>query len=159
MFSFFKSQPFRDNILGEFTRTRGHWRGALSLEGAMRVPLILSGARTEPDPKALATAHALPDAFPAWRQSIETALYEHYRPYAEALAAGEMQPPKDPIPQIESPSGIWHHVSLVFVSVTPLDGALTSEFGYATDWDEEHTIGARFRDGELLELCGSVLHP
>jgi hypothetical protein len=159
MFSFFKSPPYSDNILGEFTRSRGHWRGAIALEGATSTPLVLSGTRTEPDPKALATAHALPNAFTAWRQSIESALYEHYRPYAEALAAAEISPPSNPPPKIESPSGIWPHVSLVYVSVTPLDGTLTSEFGYTTSWDEEHTLGARFRDGKLLELCGSVLQP
>ena len=26
-------------------------------------------------------------------------------------------------------------------------------------WDEEHTLGARIRDGRLVELNGSVLRP
>jgi hypothetical protein len=159
MFRFFKSPPFRDNILGEFTRSRGHWRGSIVLERATRAPLVLSGTRTEPDPKALAMAHALPSAFTAWRQAIESALYEHYAPYAETLAAGDFSSPSGPPPIVEAPSEVWPHVSLVFVSVMPLDGVLTSEFGYTTTWDEEHTLGARFRDGQLLELCGSVLHP
>jgi hypothetical protein len=159
MFSFFKSPPFRDNILGEFTCSREHWRGAIALEGATSAPLVLSGTRTEPDPKALATAHALPHAFTAWRKAIESALYEHYGLYDEALAAGEFSPASDSPPKIESPSEVWPHVSLVFVSVTPLDGVLTSEFGYTTSWDEEHILGVRFRDGKFLELCGSVLHP
>jgi hypothetical protein len=43
--------------------------------------------------------------------------------------------------------------------VAPLDGILTIEIGYQVAWDEEHTLGARIRDGALLELCGSVLAP
>jgi hypothetical protein len=46
-----------------------------------------------------------------------------------------------------------------FVQVTPLSGVLTVEIGYRVGWDEEHTLGARFRSGQLLELCGSVLVP
>jgi len=49
--------------------------------------------------------------------------------------------------------------SLVFVSVTPLDGVLTTELGYTTAWDEEHTLGVRFQSGKFIELCGSVLPP
>jgi hypothetical protein len=30
---------------------------------------------------------------------------------------------------------------------------------YRVAWDEEHALGARFRSGQLLELCGSVLAP
>jgi hypothetical protein len=50
-------------------------------------------------------------------------------------------------------------VSLVFVSVTPLSGLLTTELGYTTAWDDEHTLGARFQSGRFIELCGSVLPP
>jgi hypothetical protein len=35
----------------------------------------------------------------------------------------------------------------------------TSELGYTTDWDEEHTLGARFQTGKFIELCGSMLPP
>ena len=31
--------------------------------------------------------------------------------------------------------------------------------GYRVDWDEEHTVGARFRGTRAVELCGSVLEP
>jgi hypothetical protein len=159
MFSLFKSPSFRDPLLGEFARSRGHWRGSLALEGIASVPLVLSGTRTQPDAKAIATARTLANAFTSWRPTIESALFEHYGPYAEALAAGELPPPSDPLPSIKAPSEVWPHVSLVFVSVTPLEGVLTSEFGYTTAWDEEHTLGARFEDGKFLELCGSVLPP
>ncbi|WP_295506892.1 hypothetical protein [Accumulibacter sp.] len=43
--------------------------------------------------------------------------------------------------------------------MTPLDDALTTELGYMTSWDEEHTLGARFQGDRFIELCGSVLPP
>lgn len=46
-----------------------------------------------------------------------------------------------------------------FVAISPLDGSLTTELGYTTAWDEEHTLGARFAGGTFIELCGSVLPP
>ena len=159
MFSLFKSPAFRDPKLGEFARSRGHWRGSLAFEGIGSVPLVLSGTRTEPDAEALAKARTLASAFTSWRPAIESALFEHYGPYAEALAAGELPPPDSPLPSISAPNEVWPHVSLVFVSVTPLEGVLTPEFGYTTAWDEEHTLGARFQHGKFLELCGSVLPP
>lgn len=33
------------------------------------------------------------------------------------------------------------------------------EFGLTAAWDEEHQLGARFREGRFVELCGSVLPP
>ena len=157
MFGLFKSPSFRDPRLGEFARSRRHWRGSLALEGATSVPLVLSGTRTEPDAQAIATARILANAFASWRPAIASSLFEHYSPYAEAVAAGELPPPSEPLPSINTPSQVWPHVSLAFVSVTPLEGVLTSEFGFTTAWDEEHTLGARFQEGRFLELCGSVL--
>lgn len=159
MLGWFKSPSFRDPQLGEFTRSRGRWRGSLALDAKAPVPLILSGDRSEPDPQALALARALPQQLPAWRPSIEQALFEHFSPYAEALAAGESPLPSGGPLKIEAPGQVWPHVSLVYISVVPLDGTLTIELGYTTAWDEEHTLGARFRSGNLMELCGSVLHP
>ena len=79
--------------------------------------------------------------------------------HGEALAAGELPAPSTPVLRISTPDEVWAHVTLSFVSVTPLAGALTVEFGFTTEWDEEHTLGARFQQGQLLELCGSVLAP
>ena len=50
-------------------------------------------------------------------------------------------------------------MSLVFVCVSFLDDVLTTELGYTTVWDEEHTLGARLQNNKLVELCGSVLTP
>ena len=158
MLSFFKSTRFRDPILGEFARSRGHWRGELELNGAA-VPLILVGERSEPDIQALALARTMATDFLTWRSVIEVALFEHYQPYAEALATGELPAPSDPFPGISARDEVWPHVTLVFASVTLLDRALTVELGFTAAWDEEHTLGARFQRGKFIELCGSVLRP
>ena len=86
-------------------------------------------------------------------------MFEHYSPYAEAVLAGEEEAPGGGLPRIERPSDVWRHVETVFVQVTPLDGRITLEIGYQVAWDEEHTLGARICDGQLVELCGSVLAP
>jgi hypothetical protein len=158
MLSFFKSPTFRDPQLGEFERSRGHWRGLLEL-GGKTVPLALVGGRSEPDTQALQLARTVSPHFPAWRPTIAEALFEHYQPYAEAVATGEAPPPSTPLPRIGAPSDVWPHTALVFVSVTPIDRVLAVEFGFTTAWDEEHILGARFQGGKLLELNGSVLPP
>jgi len=145
----FGSSPFVDSQLGELRRSRRLWRGSLSL-AEVSVPLALSGTRTEPDSAAIDLARTIPASFPSWRPVIERALFEHYEPYADA---------DEEVPGIADPAGVWPHVQPRFVSVTPLDGQPVVEIGYDVAWDEEHTLGARLRDGQLLELSGSVLAP
>jgi hypothetical protein len=159
MFGLFRSPPLRDPRLGELVRSRAHWRGQLALQPSSVIPLVISGTRSEPNAQALALARELPTQFALWRASIEQALFEHYEAYAKALAADELPPHSAAFPSITAANQVWPHVSLVFVSVTPLDSTLTAEFGITTRWDEEHILGARFQAGELLELCGSVLPP
>jgi hypothetical protein len=96
-------------------------------------------------------ARAVPSELPAWRPVIERALFEHYTPYAEAAAAD--------VPALGEPASVWAHTRVDYVQVGPLDGPLTVEIGYRVAWDEEHTLGARLRDGRLVELNGSVLAP
>ena len=159
MFGLFKSAPFIDPQLGELRRSRGAWRGALTLDAETPVPLIVSGGRAAPDPEALRIARAVPAEYPSWRPAIERELYDHYAPYAEAVAAGEWDPPSAGLPPIDAPSSVWPHTELEFVQVTPISAAITVEIGYRVTWDDEHTLGARLREGRLLELCGSVLPP
>jgi hypothetical protein len=158
MFGLFKSAPFSDPSLGALVRSRGLWRGTLQLDSAA-TPLALTGTRSAPDPNALAVARELTTQLAGWRRTIETALYEHYEPYAESVAAGEIQAADEGLPSINSPAEVWRHVSLQYICVIPLDGSLTTELGDVTAWDEEHTHGARFRGGTFIELCGSVLRP
>src|SRR5207342_117389 len=123
------------------------------------IPVLISGKWYEPHPQALAAAREVAQAFASWRPAIERALFEHYEPYAEAVTAGELPSISEALPRIAAPGDVWSHVSLVFVSVTPLSGLLTTELGYTTAWDDEHTLGARFQSGRFIELCGSVLPP
>jgi hypothetical protein len=159
MFGFFKSASFVDPQLGELLRSGGAWRGTLKLDAEASVPLVLSGGRAAPDPEALRIARSIPSDYPSWRPAIERELFDHYSPCAEAVAAGELDPPSPGLPPIDAPSSVWPHTNLEFIQVAPLSGVLTVEIGYRVAWDEEHTLGARIRGGQLLELCGSVLAP
>jgi hypothetical protein len=154
LFGLFKSPPFHDPELGELVRSRGLWRGVLTVEAGVSAPLTLSGTRTRPNAQALAAAREVAQAFASWRPAIEHALFEHYEPYA-----GELPSPSEVLRRIAAPSDVWSHVSLVFVSVTPLSGSITTELGYTAAWDDDHTLGARFQSGKFIELCGSVLPP
>jgi hypothetical protein len=159
MFGLFGSKPYLDHQLGELARSRGYWRGRISLDDGTSVALILSGGRAEPDPQAVADARAVTAGYTAWRVPIEAALFEHYEPYGDSPDSDDADGVGDATPVISSSDQIWRHVSLVYVAVTPLGGILTTELGFTVAWDEEHTLGARFRSGKLLELCGSVLVP
>jgi hypothetical protein len=159
MFGLFKSQEFTDPQLGKFLRSRGLWRGTIPLGSKASLPLVLSGTREAPDAEAMRIACSVGTQFPAWRPAIETALYEHYLPYAEAGATGRLPSAAQAQPRIETPAMVWSHVSEVFVAIMPLDGVLIVEIGYSVTWDEEHTLGARIQGGRFIELCGSVLVP
>jgi hypothetical protein len=158
MFGLFKSVPYSDPVLGELVRSRGLWRGTLQLDsGTMK--LALTGPKAAPDPAALAAARELKVSLSAWRSAIEAALFEHYEPYATAVAEGEFPEESESFPTITAPPGVWPHATLEYISVSHLGGALLTELGYATAWDDEHMLGARFADGVFVELCGSVLPP
>lgn len=153
MFGLFKSQPFDDPQLGQLVRTRGMWRGTIRLPGHPAVPLVLAGTGKAPDAEAVTIARALVTTVPGWRDVITAALYEHYEPYGESMEEGV------PIPRLSAPGEVWQHCALQYVAVSPVSGELFVELGFTVAWDEEHTLGARFRQGELLELNGSVLPP
>ena len=97
MFGLFKSAPFTDPTLGELIRSRGLWRGTIRVESGL-TPLALAGSRTAPDPAALAVAREVSTQFVGWRHQTETALYEHYEPYAESPRWKDLAPPggRDP---------------------------------------------------------------
>lgn len=158
MFGFFKSPTYSDPQLGELRRSRGLWRGTIPLAGAT-VPLAISGSRAAPDPEGLTLARSVTASFESWRASMAEAMFEHYEPYAEAVAAGEEDPPASGLPPIARAADVWPHVTPEFVGVTPLDGTWTVEIGLRVAWDEEHTLGAQFQGGRLAGLNGSVLPP
>ena len=155
MFGFFRSAVIVDPKLGTLRHARGGWHGELKLSGTV-IPVYLAGTQAAPGDSALAEARSLSSKFESLRPAIEAALFEHYQPYADAASMGDL--PKS-VAAIESPNDVWPHVSVQFVSIEPMDGVLTTEIAYATAWDEEHLLGARFRAGKFLELCGSVVSP
>jgi len=150
MFGVFKSPSFRDAALGELQRKGGYWRGTITLAG-QALPLVMAGGKDAPDAQALALAQALPSQYPGYTALIVEALFEHHEPYAGDAENGA--------PKLTSASQVWPHVRLTHVLVDTVDSAMAVELGYAAAWDEEHTLGARFRDGALLELNGSVVLP
>jgi hypothetical protein len=158
MFGLFKSAAFSDAILGELQHKGGVWRGTVTL-GEAQVPLAILGSRSSPDNQALEIARAVPASYPKWQAPIAEALFDHYSPYAEAVASGELEQPEEDMPRLAGPEEVWSWVTAEFIAVLPLDGELCVEIGYAASWDEEHTLGARLRDGQLIELNGSVLAP
>jgi hypothetical protein len=101
LFGLFKSPPLLDSKLGELVRSRGLWRGLLTVEAGISAPLALSGTRTEPHAQALAAAREVIQAFASWRPVIEQALFEHYEPYAEAVTAGELPSPSEAYPALQ----------------------------------------------------------
>lgn len=101
------------------------------------MPLVVVGGRRGPDEAALGLARRAADDLTAVRPDLEAALAEHREPY-------------------DDPGDGWR---VEWASVEPLAGDLTLELGLRTAWDEEHTLGARVRDGRLIELNGSVLRP
>jgi hypothetical protein len=157
MFGLFQSAPFSDPMMGELVRWRGFWRGSIQLESGP-APLVLAGTRAEPDAMALAVANEVQVRLAGWRGTIENAMFDHYQPYAESVAVGEEEA-CDGFPVIAVPADVWPHVSLQYIAVLPLSGHLTTELGYTTAWDEEHTLGVRFKGNAFVELCGSVLAP
>jgi hypothetical protein len=160
MFGLFKSEPLHLEGLGPFVRSRGLWRGTISLGSSSNVPLALHGSSKEPDVEAAAIARSLVTEFDSLRPSIERELFEHYQPHSEAVESGEQpSPTTEDFPRVNSAPEVWGHVSLDFACVTPFGNALVAELGYTTEWDEEHTLGARIQDGRLVELCGSILKP
>jgi hypothetical protein len=131
-----------DPALGKLERRRGKWRRMLEL-GHEKVPLVLAGGRSGPDPEAVAVAQTAVGQLAAWRSIAEPALREHRSNGTD----------------IAQDADVWTDVTSVYVAVIPIDRLMTIEWGLRVGWDEEHTLGARLRGGELVELNGSVLAP
>ena len=120
------------------------------------MPLLLAGPRAGPGETSLGLARDLGHRYAALLPAIERALFEHYEPYVEAVESGEGEH-LGAVPRLSRPEQVWGHVSLVRTLIEPLGGADTVEIAYRTEWDPEHTVGARFRGWALTELNGSVI--
>jgi len=156
MFGLFGNATISDPGLGELRFAKGRWRGLVQLEGTS-LPLAISGSRKAPDDRALLAAQNFSSAFAALRPQIEAALFEHYLPYADAVASGDLPPSAEDIVELEAPGDVWRHAAYQFVSIEPMAGALVTELGITVAWDEEHILGARFGQNTFIELCGSTV--
>lgn len=156
MFGLFSSAAVSDPVLGELRFEKGRWRGLMQLEGIC-LPHAISGSRKAPDESALSAARNFSSALAALRPEIEAALFEHYQPYAEAVASGDLPPPAEGIAQVVAPGDVWRLAVNQFVSIEPMAGQLVTELGIAVAWDEEHILGARFDRNGFIELCGSTV--
>lgn len=148
MFGLFKRKNFSDPSLGDFTRSKGKWRGNITLQNAGAVPLLLEGGGEAPDAEALEVARKLSAQFAAQKAEIRKSLFAHYEPYAEN---GEC-----PV-KVANDETLWKQVRILGVTVEKLGGVMTGEIAIAVEWDEEHTLGARLQAGKLVELNGSIL--
>lgn len=141
---FLKGPEYTDPVVGALVRRGGYWRGRIVLGSGSGVPLVLAGPRAAPGEAGLGLARELGPRYATLRPAIAHALFEHHEPYSEEIALG-------------GPEQVWAHVSIVHVLVEPVSGVETVEIAYRTEWDPEHTLGARFQHWVLNELNGSVM--
>jgi hypothetical protein len=146
---FMKPPAHRDPVVGVLVRHRRYWRGTIGLGSTSGVALRVAGPRTAPEESCLALARELGGRYAAIRPAIERALFEHYEPYADVA--------EPDLPRLRRSEQVWGHVAPVRVRIEPLGGVETVEIAYRTDWDTEHTVGARFQGWVLTELNGSVV--
>ncbi len=154
--------PFSDPQFGQLRLSFGFatclWRGSIALLPGTSLPLAIAGSADAPNPVALVMAKELAAKFSSLQPTIDEALFDHYEPYAEAVASGELKL-SEALPSISRPSDVGHLISWVYVAVIPIGGRLLVEIGLMVPWDEEHTLGLRFEEGRLIELNGSVVQP
>ncbi|WP_393940490.1 DUF6985 domain-containing protein [Piscinibacter sakaiensis] len=157
MFGLFKTEDFQHPTLGVFRWVRACWRGEMALPNGTVVPLIVGGTRKGPDHAALRYAENVGSDLRSVESQLMQELFEHYEPYAEAARNGEIE--ASGLPQLRNGSEALRIAEVEAIVVVELDGALATEVCYRVPWDEEHTLGARFRGTNWVELCGSTLVP
>jgi hypothetical protein len=154
-----------DPTLGTLERRWGRWHGEIALgmtdggasSGASHiVPLVVAGGRSGPDPACLRAARELGARYADLAPAIERALFEHYQPYGEAIAAGE-EPPHPGVPLLTRAAEVRPHATPVRALIERRRGVPAIEIAYRVAWDEEHTLGAVLQEWALVELNGSVL--
>ena len=159
MFSFLKAEDVEHPALGKLRWSRGFWRGRVSLPGKQECELVLIGTRKGPSPHALQHATNITSDLAHVEAQLKQALYGHYEPYAEAAREGELELQDGELPEVAGPTEALELAEPEAVAIIELDGELATEVCYRVPWDEEHTLGARFRGHMWVELCGSTLVP
>lgn len=160
MFGLFKKPLHQDPVLGTLQRASGSWKGTLKLTGGEEIAIRLAGGREAPDADCLALAHELAEKFPEIEPQISAGLFEHYEPYKEAFDDGQIAEGEEPFPLLANAEEILPHTAIDFIFIGPIQGSPGKgpivELAYRVAWDEEHTVGVRFQDWQVFEVCGSV---
>lgn len=156
MLGFRSTNPYADPVLGAFSRKRGRWLGSLHLAPHGAVPLRVVGSRKEPDAEALRLAGSLATQYERLAPAVAAALFEHYEPGRDAWRNGELEDMVDSYPELSTPDEVWAHVRVALVDIDRSRRAYPIEIRLNVTWDEEHTLGVRIRDGELVCLSGST---
>ena len=144
--AFLTSEPFTHARLGTFIRKHGDWLGVINLPPHGKVELRLAGDRNAPSSAALEMAAALPARYAALESQVADALFEHYEPYSAEGTLDELVDAGD----------VWNYLHVTYVDIDPDRRAFSVEIRMETQWDEEHTLGVQLKDGELVDLNGSV---
>ena len=147
---FLKAAPQSHPTYGPLQYRGGKWRGSTALDGSA-ITLYLPGSRSGPDAAGLKTADEISDWWARARWAVEGELFEHYS------AGREAEIPD--LPDIAAASGVWRHVTLSSVEVRPYDSSDEIQVAIRAAWDEEHTLGALIRNGDFVDLNGSILEP
>lgn len=159
MFGLFKTKDYQHPELGVFNWERGCWRGHFAPAGGAAVPLIIGGSRQGPDHAAFVHAIRLGEDIRQIESQLKQALFDHHLPYAEAFQRGRLRLEDGPFPAMPDANQALALAEVEAVVIVELDDQLATEVCYRVPWDEEHTLGARFRGPRWIELCGSTLVP
>jgi len=155
LFEHLLRRRYDDPTLGTLVGAWGRWRGQIGLGPGPAMPLVLTGDWAAPHAARLHLARELPTRYPPLVPTIEEALFEHYEPYGEAIAAGD-EPPHPRVPVLTQPEQVRPYVIPVRVLIEAVGGVDTVEIAYRAAWDDEHTLGARIQGWRLVGLNGSV---
>jgi hypothetical protein len=157
MLGWFTPRTFRDPHLGTLERQRGRWIGATELATHGRVELRVAGDRTAPYAASIRLAADAPAQLAAVRDDLAGALLAHSEPYRDARQRDELEPLGEEFPELDAPQDVWAHVLVASIDVDARRVDSPIEVRLQAAWDQEHTLGAFLRDGQLVELNGSVI--
>ena len=108
----------------------------------VEVPIEIETEGAGPSPQQLqALAHAL-DLAPDVLELSAPAVVQNYEVYREMIGDDEMPP-------LQNPVDVWKQVEPTEISIPPHDAATPPTFLLLAecDWDAEHGLAVRFRDG------------
>jgi hypothetical protein len=142
----FKPSNFAHPTLGLFEKRSGYWQGSIKLKNFEFIPLFISSYR-EPTSNAIDAAADLIDAWDVLYVESEKLLFDHY--------FHGFTPSLD-YPKILNPSDVWKFITPEKIIIEPRKNNTRIEVAIRTEWDIEHTLGIRIKNGHVIELCESI---